>query len=278
MPPTRLRGSDDRRTLPEPERPDVSGLLLPVAIDNQGQWRTATEVPRGMACNCCCPGCDQPVIARQGTRRRPHFAHLSRTPDLHTCNETALHRLCKHIVCTSVDKCIALPRTRRYNVRLVSVAPEVAIDVVARRVDLLAEVSFECPKGRTSAGTSNLAIEICVSHNKDQSYCLDMKKAGVPAVEIAVTWQQVLDRITKTPTQARVESALRFLILSMTGNKRWLHRKDMAICPYCQQYELPDHKTNGLTCGLIPCPTCDSYMRQDSKYNKCHRCRGTLYF
>jgi len=121
-----------------------------------------------------------------------------------------------------------------------------------------------------------LAIEICVSHKKDQTYCLDMKNANVPAVEIAVGWQQVLDRKIKTPTQARVESALRFLLLSMTANKRWLHRKDMSICPYCQRYELPNHKFNGVTCGLIPCPTCDDYMRQDSGYDNCRRCRSML--
>ena len=118
-----------------------------------------------------------------------------------------------------------------------------------------------------------MAIEICVSNKKDQMYCLDMKKANVPAVEIALSWQQILDRMTKTPTQARVESALRFLLLSMTANKRWLHRKDMGICSYCQRYELPDHTTNGVTCGLIPCPTCDGYMRQDSGYDNCRRCR-----
>ncbi len=273
MPPTRPHGFDDRRTLPEPERPDVSGLLLPVAIDNQDRWRTAIEVPRGIACNCRCPHCDQPVIARQGAVRRPHFAHSSRTPHLRTCSETALHCLCKQVICASVGKCLKLPRTQGYNVRLLSVEPEVNMDVIPRRVDLLADVSFESPRDRTSAGMRTLAIEICVSHSKDQAYCLDMKKANVPAIEIAVTWQQVFDRMTKTPTQAKIESALRFLLLSMTASKRWLHRKDMVICPHCQRYELPGHMTNGVTCGLIPCPTCDGYMRQDSGFDNCRGCR-----
>ena len=253
-------------------RQEVSGLLLPVAIDNRGLWRTATEVPRGRACNCRCPGCDQPVIARRGEYRRPHFAHVSRSSQLRTCNETALHRLCKEVIRDSVGKCLTLPRSGGYNVRIASVKTEVEIDVIARRVDLLADVSLESQKDKKPASKRQLAIEICVSNRKDQAYCFDMRKVGLPAVEIVVSWQQVLDRMTKTPTQARIESALRFLLLSMTLNKHWLHHKDMKTCPYCQRYELPGHKTNGVTCGLIPCPTCDGYMRQDSGYQNCFRC------
>lgn len=249
----------------------VSGLLLPVAIDNQGLWRTATEVPRGKACDCRCPGCDQPVVARRGERRRPHFAHLSRTGHLRTCNETALHRLCKDVLRNSVGKCIKLPDVGAYNVRITSVKTEVMIDVVARKVDLLADVSLESHGAKKPASMRKLAVEICVSNSKDREYCLDMKKAGIPAVEIVVSRKQVLKRMTKTNTKA--ESALRVLLLSMTVNKRWLHRKDMKICPHCQRYELPDHKTNGVTCGLIPCPTCGGYMRQDSGYGNCRRCR-----
>ena len=265
--------SDRMVSIPlEPAPPDVSGLLLPVAIDNQGRWRTATEVQRGISCNCRCPGCEESVVASRGTVRRAHFAHLSQTPCLRTCNETALHRLSKEIICGSVGKCLSLPNTRGYNVRLLSVQSEVALDAVPRRVDLLADVSFESPKDKTSAGTRKLAIEICVSSRKDQRYRLEMKRANVPAVEIGVSWREVWDRMTKTPTQARVDSALRFLVLSMTASKRWLHRKDMEICSYCRRYELPDHRTDGLTCGLIRCPTCDGYMRQDSGYDSCRRC------
>lgn len=250
----------------------ITGLLLPVAIDRRGQWRTATEVPRGLACDCRCPSCNRPVIARHGESRRPHFAHHTRTPHLSNCNETTLHRLCKAIIRDSVGKCMQLPRTDGHNVRLVSVEAEVNIEAAARRVDLLANVSLESPKNKIAAATRQLAIEICVSNKKDLAYCLDMKKAGIPTVEIVVTWQQVFNRMTKVHTQARIESALRFLLLSMTAGKRWLHRKDMSICRYCQRYELPGHKTNGVACELMPCPTCDGVMRKDSQYDTCRRC------
>jgi len=231
------------------------------------------EVPRGIACRCQCPACDRPVIARQGRQRRPHFAHSSDTGGPRNCRESALHRLCGEILLGSVGKCIKLPGLSKYNVRIESVQPEVRVNVVDRRVDLLADVSVESSRDGSAYGNRKLAIEICVSNEKDQEYRLDMKRAGLQAIEIEVDWMMVQKRMDKTSAQARVVSALRFLLLSMTRNKRWLHRKDMAICPYCSRYELPRHETDGVTCGLTPCPTCNGYMRRDSLYDRCHHCR-----
>ena len=251
---------------------EVSGLLLPVAIDSRGRWRTASEVPRGRACGCRCPACQRPVIARQGEQRRAHFAHASRNDSPGTCSETALHRLCKEVICDSVRKCITLPGFTQYNVRIDRVRSEVNLDAVDRRVDLISDVSIESQRDRTFVGRCELVIEICVSNAKDHEYCMDMKRAGVRAIEITVDWGRVLERGAKTPTQARVSSAIRFLLLSMTGNKRWLHNNNMETCQYCGRYEVPNHTTNGVRCGLTPCPTCDGHMRQDSPYDSCFRC------
>ena len=261
----------DCRT-PTPPTPELSGLLLPVALDSRGRWRTASEVPRGRACQCRCPACQQPVIARQGEQRRAHFAHATRNGNPSGCNETALHLLCKNAICNSVGKCIKLPGLNQYNVKIDRVRREVTLDAVDRRVDLIANVTIESQRKGTFVGECELVIEICVSNAKDHEYRLDMKKAGIRAIEIVVDWKRVLERGTKTPTQASVNSAIRYLLLSMTGNKRWLHNNRMVICEYCGQYELPNHTTSGRPCGLTPCPKCDGYMRQDSQYDRCRRC------
>jgi len=47
----------------------MSALLLPFATRVMDSHLVSPdEVPRGAACNCLCPGCDRPVIARQGSR------------------------------------------------------------------------------------------------------------------------------------------------------------------------------------------------------------------
>jgi len=55
-----------------------STRAIPFARDRDGNWRSVEEVPRGLHCDCCCPACDGPVVAKQGHVRVHHFAHHDR--------------------------------------------------------------------------------------------------------------------------------------------------------------------------------------------------------
>lgn len=69
-------------------------------------WRPS-DVAGGLACACRCPACDRALIARNGgNRRRPHFAHHTRT-ECPGAFESAIHRMAKQLVCESVE--ITLP-------------------------------------------------------------------------------------------------------------------------------------------------------------------------
>ena len=46
-----------------------------------GRYVDATEVPRGKACDCECPSCHLPLLARQGEQRDWHFAHVTTASD-----------------------------------------------------------------------------------------------------------------------------------------------------------------------------------------------------
>lgn len=53
-----------------------SDVKLAWAKSAEGRLVHVTDVPRGKACNCACPACDQPLIAKPGHGyRRPHFSH-----------------------------------------------------------------------------------------------------------------------------------------------------------------------------------------------------------
>ena len=54
------------------------GFRVPFGLREGRVWAPA-EVASGLACNCICPGCQAPLIAKAQTsrRRRPPFAHLS---------------------------------------------------------------------------------------------------------------------------------------------------------------------------------------------------------
>ncbi len=59
-----------------------------------------SEVDRGLDCDCVCPDCGRPLVARKGFIREHHFAHAV---DIHndSCGgggETVLHRYAKRVI------------------------------------------------------------------------------------------------------------------------------------------------------------------------------------
>ena len=58
-----------------------------------------TEAERGGNCNCTCPACGEPLIAKMGNKNRHHYAHKTdSTCDIAHANESALHRYAKEII------------------------------------------------------------------------------------------------------------------------------------------------------------------------------------
>lgn len=46
---------------------------------------------RGKACNCVCPGCGKPLIAKMGSKNQWHFAHDGDACNIAAAQQTALH-------------------------------------------------------------------------------------------------------------------------------------------------------------------------------------------
>jgi hypothetical protein len=71
-----------------------------------GQLLTASEVAKGLLCDCVCPACGHRLQAHQGQKRAPYFSHY-RGGDCGAGYETALHQLAKEVLLE--DKKILLP-------------------------------------------------------------------------------------------------------------------------------------------------------------------------
>jgi hypothetical protein len=56
------------------------------------------EVDRGLACQCRCVVCNEPLIARQGEVRHHHFAHVSNREPCESNHESLLHRYAKQLI------------------------------------------------------------------------------------------------------------------------------------------------------------------------------------
>lgn len=75
--------------------------MMVVALDAVSQRaRAISEVPSGYGCNCVCPECFKPMVARKGVRNAHSFAHRW-DADQANCThgpESVLHRIAKQIM------------------------------------------------------------------------------------------------------------------------------------------------------------------------------------
>lgn len=75
----------------------MSKQTLVMAVDIVGNPRYVDDVPNGAACECFCPACNQPVVAKnEGEIRMHHFAHLSNTACEHGY-QSSIHLMAKEI-------------------------------------------------------------------------------------------------------------------------------------------------------------------------------------
>ncbi|WP_051176161.1 competence protein CoiA family protein [Luteimonas mephitis] len=94
-------------TIPEPFRlgnaPAGSniqrrGFRVPFGLKDGRVW-APSEVAKGRACGCVCPGCHAPLVAKaqESRRKRPHFAHLIDT-GCQTGRESGIHMRAKQLI------------------------------------------------------------------------------------------------------------------------------------------------------------------------------------
>ncbi|WP_158592058.1 competence protein CoiA family protein [Pseudomonas cavernicola] len=69
-----------------------------VALDPNGQLITIENALRGLACNCTCACCGEPVLARKGLIREHHFSHHSNKESCFIHRESLLHLYAKEVI------------------------------------------------------------------------------------------------------------------------------------------------------------------------------------
>jgi cellobiose-specific phosphotransferase system component IIB len=94
-------------------------LRVPFGQKN-GRMVSPDQVESGRACNCACPGCGAPLIAKKGEQNVWHFAHDG--PACASGAETALHLMAKQVL--AAERSIQLP----------------AVEVSISAVDVLGEL------------------------------------------------------------------------------------------------------------------------------------------
>lgn len=147
--------------------------MLIFAKNAEGRIVSVDEVANGLACQCTCPECGNPLVARNGGHVQVHhFAHADGSDCPHA-NESALHLLYKQRIQDAME--ITLPAYKSIPARTVRF-DEVQLEVPfadGHRADV---VGYR--HGRA------LYIEIKVTHAVDESKLQAIKEAELSCIEI----------------------------------------------------------------------------------------------
>lgn len=191
--------------------PEACAMTMFVALDQNGRLIIIENALRGIACNCTCVSCGEPVIARKGLIREHHFAHASQKESCHIQRESLLHLYAKEVICDGLGLQLPpLPGVYPNSEDTSSwwdfekATPEVRQQ--GFQPDLVAELKD---------GTQ-LFIEVAVTSFVDEVKQERIKAAGTPAIELDL--RDLLLSSQPIPSEAAKE-----YILHQTQHKTWIY-------------------------------------------------------
>ncbi|MBU0637267.1 MAG: competence protein CoiA [Planctomycetes bacterium] len=169
--------------------------------ERHGELLHISAVERGLRCNCVCPVCREPLVARKGPKVQHHFGHL---PGANCSAETVLHQLGKRLLHRRMSAAITagdeLPFEwlcqhcgDRHEGNLVTLADRAAMEldlgVCRPDVTLL-----------KTDGTPVAFVEIVVSHAPDENVLAHAAAHNVTLVEFHLNAADDLEALEQSPT------------------------------------------------------------------------------
>ena len=223
-----------------------------------------SDVASGLACNCICPECKTPLIARKGPIRQHHFAHRVET-DCAGGVESSLHFLAKKVL--STHQSIVLPQQEiifpkeRERGRF----PQHAFRVTSAQVET--KFGEIVPDVLIDIYGITLAVEILVTHKVDERKAEQFRKMGLPAIEID------LSRVDRELP----ESDIARLVVGGGSHKYWVNFdfKEAKKLLFPKPLPIVRNKHVGLRVAGCPKP----YREwEGKKYSAPKDCTGCKFF
>lgn len=188
-------------------------------LDQSNRLVFVSEVPRGLACQCRCVVCSDPLIARQGAIREHHFAHASGREPCDVSHESLLHRYAKQVIQEAGGLAVPVNLTVAEHLGLDGVlTPSTQLQLP--RIEVEHSIQDVRPDllGHTDSGVA-VAIEVAYSSFCDQLKLDQFARLGLAALEI--------DLRAFSPEGFEPE-AVRAAVLHDLGSKAWLWPKPPA--------------------------------------------------
>ena len=214
---------------------------LTYALDASGKMVHIGSVDRGLSCNCRCPKCNEPLIAKLGREggRQAHFAHRKGS-DCHGSFMTALHKLAEQII--EKEKAVMAPAYSKIERQRLSFV-QVEVEKRFERNDLQPDLV-----GVTADGLRWI-IEIRNTHEVDESKKAKLIESNITCLEIDVR-EQTLDNLES-------------FILNSDENRKWINNPNYDA----QMNEAKRRRVSKVESYLLGCPelTIPAYDKYDSR-------------
>lgn len=159
------------------------------------------QVSRGIACNCVCPICKKPLVARKGPKTTHHFAHAI-SKGCSGGPETVLHLLAKQII-ESADN-ITSPSPNSKTIHINSVKLEKSFGTVKPDITI------------NNESEEFTFIEIAVTHKCEDEKIKKLQELGIQAFEI----QLPISAINLNHDE------LKDRIINQKEWKKWLYKRE----------------------------------------------------
>ena len=221
-----------------------------------------SDVASGLGCNCICPECKAPLIAKKGDIRQHHFAHNADT-DCTGGVESSLHLLAKKVL--SAQQSIVLPR---YELRFRDEwgsFPQHKFRVTSARVET--KIGEIVPDVLIDIYGITVAVEILVTHRVDEKKADQFRKIRLPAIEIDLS---SVDR--ELP-----EADIGRLVVGAGSHKYWVNfdLKEATKLLFPQPLPIVRNKHVGLR--VVGCPK--PYREwEGKKYSMPEDCKNCNFF
>jgi hypothetical protein len=182
-------------------------LKLTYALDSSDKMVFVGNVERGLSCNCRCPKCNEPLVAKLGHEggRQAHFAHRKGS-DCHGSYMTALHKLAEQII--EEEKAVMAPEYKEVAKHRLSFT-QVEVEQRVERKDLQPDVV-----GITEDGLRWI-IEIRNTHEVDEAKKDKLIESSITCLEIDVR-DQTLEN-------------LKSFILESAENREWINNPNYEV-------------------------------------------------
>ena len=177
-----------------------------VAVNDLDELVNIKQVERGLACNCYCFECGEPVVARKGEKNEHHFAHSSNKESCHINPESILHKFAKQVIME--ERYLTLPslpddknsedKTWEFD----QLIEEQAVGCI--RPDIVATVDGEM-----------MFIEVAVTSFIDTDKADFIKQLGIKTIEIDL--REIITQGIELPSEEAKDH-----ILDCVSNKQWI--------------------------------------------------------